>query len=115
MLVADSGLKQPYIQNWNVSVGREIRRGLVVDVRYVARARERNCCAGTNINENNIFENGILTAFQVTEAGGNSPLLNQIFNGLNIPTGRRVVNGNRHDHRFAGHAAEQHALRLPAD
>jgi Carboxypeptidase regulatory-like domain/TonB dependent receptor len=91
LLVADSGLKQPYVQNWNLSVGREIRRGLVVDVRYVA-SKGTKLLRGTNINENNIFENGILSAFQTTEAGGNSPLLNQIFKGLNIP-GVGVVDG----------------------
>ena len=40
----------------------------------------------------NIFENGILNAFNITDAGGNSPLLNQIFKGPNIP-GVGVVNG----------------------
>ena len=47
---------------------------------------------GSNINENNIFENGILNAFQVTDAGGNAPLFNQIFKGLNI-SGVGVVDG----------------------
>ena len=91
ILVADSGLKQPYVQNWNVSLGREIRRGLLFDVRYVGSKGSR-MLRGTNINENNILENGILNAFLTTEAGGNSPLLNQIFKGLNIP-GVGVVDG----------------------
>jgi len=85
ILVADNGIKQPYVQNWNVSLGREIRPGLLFDVRYVA-SKGSKMLRGTNINENNIFENGILSAFQTTEAGGNSPLLNQIFKGLNIPS-----------------------------
>ena len=85
LLVADSGLKQPYVQNWNVSLGREVKGGVLLDVRYVASKGTR-LLRGTNINENNILENGILTAFQTTEAGGNSPLLNQIFKGLNIPS-----------------------------
>jgi hypothetical protein len=91
ILVADSGLKQPYIQNWNASLGREIRKGLLLDVRYVG-SKGTKMLRGTNINENNIFENGILNAFQTTEAGGNSPLLNQIFKGLNIPSAG-VVDG----------------------
>ncbi len=85
LLVADSGLKQPYIQNWNASLGRELRKGLVLDVRYVG-SKGTKLLRGSNINENNIFENGILNAFQTTDAGGNSPLLNQIFKGLNIPS-----------------------------
>src|SRR5690349_20404720 len=30
-----SDLKTPYIQNWNVSVGRSLTKSIVVDVRYV--------------------------------------------------------------------------------
>src|ERR1039458_2926844 len=91
ILGADSGLKTPYIQNWNASLGREIHRGLTLDVRYVG-TKGTKMVRGININENNIFENGILNAFNITEAGGNSALLNQIFNGLNI-TSAGVVNG----------------------
>jgi len=84
LLVADNGLKQPYIQNWNISVGREIAKGVLLDVRYVGSKGTR-LLRGTNIDEVNIVENGILNAFQTTEAGGNSPLLTQIFKGLNVP------------------------------
>lgn len=82
--VPDGGLKQPYIQNWNASLGREVAKGLVLDVRYVGSKGSR-LIQGVNINEVNILENGILNAFTTTEAGGNSPLLNQIFKGLNVP------------------------------
>jgi hypothetical protein len=89
--IADSGWKRGYIQNWNASLGRQLGKGVVLDVRYVA-SKGTKLTQGTNINEVNIFENGILTAFDTTEAGGNSPLMNQIFKGLNIP-GVGVVNG----------------------
>lgn len=89
--VPDHNLKQPYIQNWNASLGREIVKGLVLDVRYVG-SKGTKLIQGTNINEVNIFENGILNAFQITDAGGNSALLNQIFKGLNVPQ-VGVVNG----------------------
>jgi len=92
ILSIDSGIKQPYVQNWNVSIGRELAAGTVLDVRYVA-SKGTKLLRGTNIDEVNIFENGILNAFQTTLAGGNSPLLNQIFNGLNIPS-VGVVNGS---------------------
>jgi Carboxypeptidase regulatory-like domain len=90
-LIADSNLKSPYIQNWNVSFGREVAKGYVVDVRYVG-SKASKLFRGTNVDELNIFENGILNAFQVTDAGGSSPLLNQIFKGLNV-TGAGVVDG----------------------
>jgi hypothetical protein len=44
-----------------------------------------------NVNEINIFENGILDAFKVTQAGGTAPLLDGLFNGFNLGLGR--VNG----------------------
>lgn len=91
LLTANSGLKTPYIQNWNTSLGRQISKGLTLDLRYVGSKGSRMYRAG-NINENNIFESGILNAFEITDAGGNAPLFNQIFNGLNI-SGVGVVNG----------------------
>jgi len=44
------------------------------------------------LNEANIFENGILTAFYITRAGGDAALFDRILNGLNV-TGVGVVNG----------------------
>jgi hypothetical protein len=90
-LVANNGLKQPYIQNYNASLGRQITPSLRIDIRYVGSKGTR-LWEGTNINELNTVENGILQAFETTLAGGNSPLLNQIFNGLNVPN-VGVVNG----------------------
>jgi hypothetical protein len=90
-LVANNGLNQPYIQNYNASVGRELGHGLTIDVRFVG-SKGTKLWRGTNINELNTVENGILQAFETTMAGDNSPLLNQIFNGLNVPN-IGVVNG----------------------
>ena len=92
LLVANSGLKTPYIQNWNFSLGRQITRSITLDLRYVG-SKGSQLYRGSNINENNIFENGILNAFQITDAGGNAALFNQIFKGLNI-SGVGVVDGS---------------------
>ena len=102
-LVANNGMKQPYIQNFNASIGRDLGHGLTLDVRYVGSKGTR-MWRGTNINEINTVENGLLDAFQTTMAGGNAPLFNQIFNGLNVPnvgvvngttiTGSQAVRGN---------------------
>ena len=91
LLVANTGLKTPYVQNWNFSVGRQITQSITLDVRYVG-SKGTKLYRGSNINENNIFENGILNAFEVTDAGGNAPLFNQIFKGLNI-SGVGLVDG----------------------
>jgi hypothetical protein len=79
----DDNLRSPYVQSWNFSVQREVARNTVMEVRYVG-TKATKLVRGFDINEQNIFENGILEAFLVTQAGGNAPLLNRIFNGLNI-------------------------------
>ncbi len=84
-------LRNPYIQNWNATLQREVGRGWTMDVRYVGSKGTR-LVRGTSINEQNIFENGILDAFQVTQTGGTAPLFDRIFGGLNIP-GIGLVNG----------------------
>jgi len=91
LLAANTSLKTPYVQNWNTSIGRQLTKGLTLDVRYVG-SKGTKLYRGSNINENNIFESGILNAFEITDAGGNAPLFNQIFKGLNI-SGVGVVDG----------------------
>jgi hypothetical protein len=87
----DNGLRTPYIQNWNFSLQREVMKDMVLDVRYVA-SKGTKLIRGADINERNIFENGILDAFVTTQRGGNAPLLDRIFLGLNV-AGLGVVNG----------------------
>ncbi len=87
----DSNLRNPYHQNWNLSIQRELPQNFSLEVRYVGSKGTR-MWRGTNINERNIFENGLLDAFMLTQAGGNSALLNQIFMGVNV-SGLGVVNG----------------------
>jgi len=89
----DDNLRTPYIQNFNLSLQRAIGKDFVLDVRYVGSKATR-LVRQANINEANIFENGILEAFRITQAGGTAPLFNTIFQGMNIP-GLGVVDGVR--------------------
>ncbi len=89
--VFDTGLRNPYYQNWNASIQRSLPGQLLLDVRYVGNKGTR-LARGIDVNERNIFETGILQAFLSAQAGGNSPLLDRIFMGLNIP-GLGVVDG----------------------
>lgn len=89
--VYDSGLRSPYVQNWNFSLQRTLAQGTWLEVRYVGNKGTR-LIRGTSVNETNIFETGILEAFLITQAGGNAPLLDRIFRGLNVP-GLGVVDG----------------------
>ncbi|MBI1788702.1 MAG: carboxypeptidase regulatory-like domain-containing protein [Acidobacteria bacterium] len=89
----DDHLRTPYVQNWNLSLQRTLSPGTILDVRYVG-SKGSKLIREASINEANIFENGIREAFRITQAGGNSPLLDRIFMGLNIP-GLGVVDGSR--------------------
>ena len=87
----DSGLRTPYVQNWNASLQRALPGRLSLDVRYVGSKGTRLLRA-SNINETNIFENGILDAFRAAQSGRESALLDRVFNGL-VLNGRTVGAG----------------------
>jgi len=89
----DDNLRTAYIQNWNLSIQRNLGNDFVLDVRYVG-SKGTKLVREASINEVNIFETGILDAFLITQAGGQAPLLDRIFMGLNI-SGLGVVDGSR--------------------
>ncbi|MBI4473482.1 MAG: carboxypeptidase regulatory-like domain-containing protein [Acidobacteria bacterium] len=77
----DSNLRTPYVQNWNLSVERELSGKMSLAVRYVG-SKGTKLIRATNINEVNIFESQILDAFLVTQSGGNAPLFDRMLNGV---------------------------------
>ena len=77
----DENLRQPYVQNWNASLQRQLPGGMLLDIRYVGNKGTKGIRA-TNLNETNIFENGILDAFKLAQTGQESPLLDQVLRGL---------------------------------
>ncbi len=88
--VFDTNLRTPYVQNWNVTLQRELFKNFSLDFRYVGN-KGTKLIRGTNINEVNIFETGILEAFKAVQAGGESALLDRIFNGMDLNSGS--ING----------------------
>lgn len=68
-----------------------MHQGVSLEVSYIGNKGSR-LWGSTELNHVNIFENGILNAFNVTRAGGDAPLFDKIFMGLNVP-GAGVVNG----------------------
>jgi hypothetical protein len=72
-----------YSQNVNFSIQHELGRNLTVQVSYMGNKGSK-LWNPIELNEPNIFENGILEAFNITRAGGNAPLFDRIFNGLNV-------------------------------
>jgi hypothetical protein len=89
--VFDTGLRNQYYQNWNVSLQREITKDSILSVRYIG-TKGTKLLDGVNLNSDVIGSNGFLNAFNITRTGGEAPLFDQIFNGATVP-GQGVVNG----------------------
>ncbi len=87
----DTGLRVPMIQNFNAGIQREMPKNGTLSISWVGSKGTR-LLRGADMNEVNVFENGILEAFRVTQAGGDAPLFDAMLRGLNVP-GRGVVNG----------------------
>jgi hypothetical protein len=85
-------LRTPYIQSYNVSVQRELTSTVTVDFNYIGN-KGTELYTNQPLNDPNIFENGFLNAFNITRAGGNAPLFDQMLDGLTIP-GVGLVNGS---------------------
>jgi hypothetical protein len=84
-------LRTPYIQTFNVAIQRELTRSTTFDISYIGNKSSR-LLTNQQINDEDIVNNGFLNAFNVTRAGGNAPLFNQMLSGLTI-TGVGTVNG----------------------
>jgi hypothetical protein len=84
-------LRTPYVQSFNFSIQRELTSTVAFDFNYIGN-KGSELYTNQQLNDTNIFENGILNAFNITRAGGNAPLFDQIMNGITIP-GVGTVNG----------------------
>ena len=90
----DSNLRTAYVQNWNLTIQRELFKDFTLDVRYVGNKGSK-LVRGVTVNEQNIFASAfgetVLDAFKAIQVGGESVLLDKVFNGINLGSG--VVNG----------------------
>ncbi len=73
----------PYVQNWNLSAQQELVKNLTMEVRYVG-SKGTKLRSAKELNTINIFENGILDAFNITRAGGNAALFDTMLRGIRI-------------------------------
>ncbi len=71
----------PYIQNFNVSVETEIAPNTNLSVSYVGTTGV-SLWGERELNEYEIFNNGILDAFNIVRGGGTAPLFEDMFEGL---------------------------------
>jgi hypothetical protein len=88
----DYNISTPYVQNFTLSVTREVQRNLTVDVRYIGTRGLKLSASGQspsyNLNIPNVFYNpALLDAFTRTRRGEDVELLDQIFMGLNLNPG----------------------------
>ena len=81
------GTVSPYAQNLTLAITRSVRSNLTVDLRYVGTLSRKQWNPAFNINIPNFLYNGLKDALDSARAGGESPLLNQIFNGINLGSG----------------------------
>jgi hypothetical protein len=84
--VFDPKSVSPYVQTFNLSVTRTLRRNVTVDVRYIG-SKGTKLYGQIALNQPNFLTNGLLDALNVTRAGGDAPLFDQMLKGLNINPG----------------------------
>jgi len=79
----DPNFVSPYIQNITLSLTRNLTSQLTLDARYIGTF-SRKLPGNIDLNAPNFLYNGLKEAFDAARAGGESPLLDQMFKGLNI-------------------------------
>jgi hypothetical protein len=85
----DWNFTTPYIQNFTLSITRDVTRNVNVDVRYIG-TRGLKLDGNWNINIPNVYYNPrLLEALDRTRLGEDDPLFDQIFLGLNLNPGVR--------------------------
>jgi hypothetical protein len=88
--------KNPYTQNWNLEIQREVAKNTTVEIRYVGTKGTR-LLGGENINDYYLAQKAnaqtLFAAFDIARQGGESPLLNALFNGVALSGGCGTVNG----------------------
>jgi hypothetical protein len=70
-------MQTPTVQMWGLSIQREIVKNTVFTITYIGN-HGTHLYGGYDSNQSEIFSNGFLQAFQTVQAGGDSPLMDQI-------------------------------------
>ncbi len=84
----------PYVQNYNLEIQRELAKNLTFEARYIG-SKGTKLYGGVSLNDVNILAqaNGqtLLDAFNVTRAGGDAPMFDSMLRGLVLNTGQAAV------------------------
>lgn len=86
----DPNIRTPYIQNFNLSISRQIATGTSLTVSYIG-SKGTKLPRSMDMNEVNVFENGLLDAYKIIQAGGTSPLIDRIFSNLPVAANAAAV------------------------
>jgi hypothetical protein len=82
----DPNFVNPYIQSFNFSITREVRKNVTADIKYVG-TKGTKLYGSVPLNQRNYLTNGLKEALDITRAGGDAPLLDQMLRGLNLNPG----------------------------
>ncbi len=92
--VVDPNFQTPVTHGWAISYQRSLLRNSLLEIAYVGR-RGEHLYGGYNVNQVDIVKNGFLEAFKIVQAGGESPLINQLLgphtDRLATETGSQMV------------------------
>jgi hypothetical protein len=80
----------PYVQTFTLGITRSLPGNMILDVKYLG-TRGVKLHSSINFNEPDFQYNGLLQALTITRAGGDAPIFDQMFNGLNFGAGIGVV------------------------
>jgi hypothetical protein len=78
-----TGLRNPYIQNFSISLQRALNNNTSLRLGYVGSAGDKLVRA-YNVDEINILNNGFLQAYLAVQQGGTSPLMDSLMAGLGL-------------------------------
>jgi len=76
----------PAVYSMTLGVTRQIARNVILEVRY-AGTRGVRLHSTLNLNEADFTNNGLINALTLTRAGGDAPMFDQMFKGLNLGSG----------------------------
>jgi hypothetical protein len=84
--IFDANYRTPYVQTFTLGVTRSLASNVTLDVRYIG-TRGVKLHGSINLNDAELRNNGLFEALEITRAGGNAPLFDQMLKGLNIGSG----------------------------
>jgi hypothetical protein len=76
--VVDPALQTPITHGWAVTYQRQLFSKTLFEIAYVGR-RAEHLFGAYNVNQAEIVSNGFLAAYKIVQAGGQSPLMNQLL------------------------------------